>query len=102
MNWYNTLKDIYSKLNNNGYSSLANDIHEGQLSGGTSGEIFDIIISKLLKVKRDNSDEYFVIKDEVETLNERRLPCRSSLPRSDRIISLLSYLLTDEDKKPDY
>ena len=35
MNWHNTLKEIYQKLEISGYNEIKEDIHEGQLSGGT-------------------------------------------------------------------
>ncbi|MEO5600199.1 MAG: hypothetical protein ABIR06_04655 [Cyclobacteriaceae bacterium] len=70
MNWHNTLNEIYSKLNACGYSEISTDIHEGQLSGGTGGEIFDIIISKLIAIKTNKPHVYIIIKVEIDSIIE--------------------------------
>lgn len=68
MNWYNTLKDIYQKLEDAGYPEIKKDIHEGQLSGGTGGEIFLIVLTKLIELKRNNPKVYVIVKKEIDEL----------------------------------
>lgn len=66
MNWHNTLKEIYQKLEVSGFNAIKVDIHEGQLSGGTGGEIFSIVLTKLIDIKRHHPDAFCVIENEVE------------------------------------
>jgi len=68
MNWHKTLQVIYSKLESNGFSDVAHEIHEGQLSGGTAGEIFDIVVTILISIKNNQTDVYEIIKSEVDSL----------------------------------
>jgi len=66
MNWHKVLKNIYHKLELSGFQVIKDDIHEGQLSGGTSGEIFSIVLSKLLEIKRSNKEVYQLVEIEIE------------------------------------
>ena len=68
MNWHNTLRSIYSKLDANGLSDISRNIYEGQLSGGTAGEIFDIVLTKLISIKNNEPNVYKVIKPEIDSL----------------------------------
>lgn len=68
MDWHRTLQVIYSKLESNGFSDVADDIHEGQLRGGTGGEIFDIVITILNSLRNNRPDAYQIIKPEIDTL----------------------------------
>lgn len=66
MNWHNTLKEIFQKLELSGYNKIKEDLHEGKLSGGTGGEIFSIVLTKLIDIKRHNPDVFRVIEKEIE------------------------------------
>jgi hypothetical protein len=68
MNWHNTLRSIYSKLDANGFHEISRDIYQGQLSGGTGGEIFDIVITKLISIKNNEPNVYEIIKTETDSL----------------------------------
>ena len=68
MNWYSTLKDIYQKLEASGYNEIKEDIYEGQLSGGSGGEIFLIVLTKLIYIKKINPVAYDLIKKEIDEL----------------------------------
>jgi len=70
MNWHNTLNIIYSKLEAHGYPAISKEIHEAQLSGGTGGEIFDLVISRLVSIKKNKPDVYAIIKSEIDSLIE--------------------------------
>ncbi|SHI38520.1 hypothetical protein [Pseudozobellia thermophila] len=66
MNWHNALKDIYRKLEASGYKGIKEDIHEGQLSGGTGGEFFSIVLTKLIEIKKNQPIVYCLLKKEVD------------------------------------
>ncbi len=66
MNWHNKLDKIYNKLEEEGYSSIKREIHEGQISGGTAGEIFSIVLDKLMNLEHTHHKAYEKIKDEIE------------------------------------
>ena len=68
MNWHDTLRSIYSKLDANGLSDISRKIYEGQLSGGTGGEILDIVLTELISIKNNEPNVYKVIKPEIDAL----------------------------------
>ena len=66
MNWHATLADIYQKLNTNGFPHISKELHEEQMQGGTGGETFDLVLSKLLSIKKGQPEVYAVIQLETE------------------------------------
>ena len=68
MDFIEKVELIKTILKNNGYQDIANDIAEGQMSGGTLGEIFMIVCSKLLWIKQKNKVVYKVIELDAEML----------------------------------
>jgi len=65
MNWHLTLKTVYKKLEDNGYAAMADELHEEQLKGGTGGEIFGLVLTKLLSFKETSPEVYSLIEGEV-------------------------------------
>lgn len=70
MNWHKKLKEIYNKLEEEGYYSIKREIYEGQISGGTAGEIFSIVLDKLINLKQTNHQAHEKIKSEIEEFIE--------------------------------
>jgi hypothetical protein len=68
MNWHNTLLEIRAKLEDNGHVNVANDLFEIQLSGGTGGEIFEMLITQLIWIKKHDRDIYRIIASEIDSL----------------------------------
>ena len=68
MNWHRTLYDIYQKLEANGYRDISESLHNEQLTGGTGGEVLDLILSALLHIKDTRTDVYTVIRKEADEL----------------------------------
>jgi hypothetical protein len=68
MDWHQMLKKIYIKLERAGFPQIAGEIHDAQLSGGTAGEIFDIVLTTLRQLKSENPKAYQVIEGEADEL----------------------------------
>lgn len=66
MNWVDTLKTIYQKLDTKGFNHISKEIQDEQLAGGTSGEIFTLVLFKLTSIKDHQPEVYAVIKDETD------------------------------------
>lgn len=70
MNWHRTLQEIYSKLELNGLGEVSREIKDEQLQGGTGGEIFGLVMTKLIQIKNKRPRIYSVIAQEVDALIE--------------------------------
>ena len=66
MNWITTLEDIYQRLEGKGFTHVSKEIKEEELKGGTGGEIFTLVLSKLMSIKDDQPEVYAVIQDETD------------------------------------
>ena len=60
------MKTIYQNLDANGFNHLSKEILEEQLTGGTGGEIFTLVMSKLISIKDHQPEVYALIKDETD------------------------------------
>jgi hypothetical protein len=70
MNWIEQLDVIYRKLEKAGFNEIKQELFEAQLSGGTGGEIFLLVASSLIKIKKEKILVYLIIKDEVDSILE--------------------------------
>jgi hypothetical protein len=68
MNWHTTLRTIYQKLDTTGFPDTSIEIRHEQLAGGTGGEIFTRVVSKLIAIKNHQPEIYSTIKDETEAM----------------------------------
>ncbi|MCW3104298.1 MAG: hypothetical protein JWO09_2738 [Bacteroidetes bacterium] len=68
MNLLNQIKAIKEKLINSGYSTVADNILDYQLSGGTPGEVFAGVSFYLNELKNKNKDVYSVISKEADEI----------------------------------
>ena len=66
MNWLEVLKDIHRNLETNGFSNISKEIENEQLKGGTGSEIFTLVSTKLISIKKDHPEIYAVIKEETD------------------------------------
>lgn len=68
MNWVETVKTIYQKLDANGFNHISKEIQDEQLKGGTGGEMFTLVVAKLISIKDDQPEVYALIEDETERM----------------------------------
>ena len=68
MDWINTLSTIKKKLGERGYQKSVDKIIEAQMCLGTPGEMYLEVMNVLLAMRNSGSDDYLVIKDEVNAL----------------------------------
>lgn len=66
MDWLAILNDIHSNLEANGFRELSQEISEAQLEGGSGGEIFSIVLDRLIQIKEQHPDVYAVIREETD------------------------------------
>jgi len=68
MDWRIELNKIYTVLEENNLKQLLQELQEAQLIGGTGGEIFMIMSSKLIEIKKTNPTTYSLIKTEADKI----------------------------------
>jgi hypothetical protein len=66
MYWVNIIKDIYRKLDANGLLDISYEIGEEHIKGGTPGEMFTLLVEKLISIKDHQPELYAVIEDGTE------------------------------------
>lgn len=66
MYWLTILNDIHHNLEVNGFYELSQEISAAQLEGATGGEIFSIILSKLIQIKKQQPEVYAIIREETD------------------------------------
>lgn len=62
MSFLNKIESIKETLKESGYSGLAADILDEQLSGGTGGEVLIRVCAKLLEIKYTNAVAYKLVE----------------------------------------
>lgn len=70
MNTKQEVEKIVKILNDKNYKTKADYIKQSELEGATGGEIFDILISKLLEIKKNDSKIYDFIRIPSEKILE--------------------------------
>jgi hypothetical protein len=68
MDWRIELEKIYDILDENNYKNLHQELLEAQLIGGTGGEVFMIMSTKLFEIKKSKPKIYELIKNEVDKI----------------------------------
>ncbi|GHT98880.1 hypothetical protein FACS1894142_5790 [Spirochaetia bacterium] len=68
MDWRIELDKIYTILKENNCKELTQELMEAQLIGGTGGEIFIIMVTKFIEIKKSKQDIYNLIKNEVDNI----------------------------------
>lgn len=68
MNWIENLNNIYNTLNKYDLTTFTNELKEAQYSGGTGGEIFLIIATKLKEWKTE--EVYPLIRSDADKIIE--------------------------------
>ena len=66
MDWVTNIKSIYHILEKNGHHDVAFEIGEEHASGGTAGEMFSILVGKLISIKEERPEVYKLIREETE------------------------------------
>jgi hypothetical protein len=66
MSWIEILEAINEKLGTHGFMHISKEIEDEQLKGGTGGEIFSLVLSKLISIKKHQPEVYAVIQLETE------------------------------------
>lgn len=66
--WGEITQRIYSTLNINGYSYLADEMNTEYSAGGTAGEMFTILCVWLAKKRNSKNEAYDFIKADAEKL----------------------------------
>ena len=66
MNWVEVITLIYETLRAKGYRDIVYEIGEEHVKGGTPGEMFILIVTKLMSIKNTRPDVYALIKEETE------------------------------------
>ena len=66
MNWHTILEDIHHTLKAHGFHELSQELFDAQLEGGTGGEIFSIVLDKLIQIKKQRPDIYLLIREEID------------------------------------
>ena len=66
MNWVDIVKDIHRNLDANGLHEISYEIGEEHKKGGTPGEMFTLVVAKLIAIKEHQPDVYAVIREETE------------------------------------
>ena len=66
MDWVTIIKSIYQRLETNGFRDTSKEIQHEQLKGGTPGEMFTLVVSKLIDIKDQQPEIYAVIKEETD------------------------------------
>ena len=64
LNWVNIIKDIYRRLDANGLHHLSYEIGEEHIKGGTLGEMFTLLVAKLISIKDHQPEVYALITEE--------------------------------------
>ena len=70
MNISKILKKITAILKTENFSEEANYLIESESIGSTGGEIFDILLGRLIELKKNNSIAYKKIKDQANYIFE--------------------------------
>jgi hypothetical protein len=68
MDWRLELDKMYTIFDKNDYKELKRKLLESQLIGGTGGEIFLIIATKLIEMKKLDPEVYNLIRDEADAI----------------------------------
>ena len=66
LDWVTNIKSIYHILDTNGLHHVAFEIGEEHVKGGTPGEMFTILVHKLIEIKRERPEVYALIREETE------------------------------------
>ena len=66
MDWATNITSIYEILKKNGLQHVAFEIGEEHVKGGTPGEMFILLVSKLMDIKECRPEVYALIKEETE------------------------------------
>jgi hypothetical protein len=66
MDWLSIVKAIHERLRTNGFNDISAQIHHAQLSGGTGGEMFTLVLEKLISIKKHQPEVYALIREETE------------------------------------
>jgi len=74
MDWRIELNKIYTVLEENNLKQLLQELQEAQLIGGTGGEIFMIMSSKLIEINKKLSYKHIIkklkLKKEIKELKK--------------------------------
>lgn len=68
MDFYKEIEAIKELLNKHGYHDVVAIILDAQLSGGTGAEVLIIVCPKLLGLKQQNAEAYYLIEDRASRL----------------------------------
>jgi hypothetical protein len=66
MYWVDIIKDIYRTLDAHGLHDMSYEIGEEHVKGGTPGEMFTLVVAKLISIKENQPEVYALIKEETE------------------------------------
>ena len=66
MDWVTNIRSIYDILEKNGFHDIAFEIGQEHASGGTAGEMFSIVVTKLISIKNERPEVYKLIREETE------------------------------------
>ena len=66
LDWVKNITSIYEILKKNGLHHVAFEIGEEHVKGGTPGEMFTLLVHKLIEIKRERPEVYALIKEETE------------------------------------
>lgn len=68
MNWAEVATSIHKTLDDKGLHDVSFEIGQEQLKGGTGGEIFSLLVGKLISIREERPEVYALIKEETEWL----------------------------------
>ena len=66
MDWVTNIKSIYHILDKNGLQHVSFEIGEEHVKGGTPGEMFLLLVVKLMDIKENRPEVCALIKEERE------------------------------------
>ena len=58
LDWVTNIKSIYHNLDTNGLHHVAFEIGEEHVKGGTPGEMFTLLVHKLIEIKSERPEVY--------------------------------------------
>ena len=64
--WISKLTEIHSILERKGFADVSEEILKEQVAGATGGEIFLLVVDKLISIKDERPEVYALIREETE------------------------------------